>query len=261
MKRALKTNMLLLSMAIATFMASCESVINSKSSPSETKEEEEIRMEESSSVFPPITEKGVAPFFLDGSFLNIPPRGEYYDNIVLNRYYEVVEGDHVINITEDELDEYYGDFGSFSDVLEFHGTGVVMQGVDTVLIVTYNKEGVISIVEVFSEKLQLENGIHVGLSSEMMASKYDARFLTTDCFAGDPRMCYYVKGLHNNITLLTAENNHIFEDIGGLEPNCGEKIYEYDYTPVYQIPMYRVKEDYLASIVIMKNGWNVFHQL
>ena len=45
-------------------MASCESVINSKSSPSETKEEEEIRIEEPSFVFSPVTEKGVAPFLL-----------------------------------------------------------------------------------------------------------------------------------------------------------------------------------------------------
>lgn len=249
MKKVLQTPMMLFVMAIAMFATSCESFTSNKSNSKEV-------VEENPSKYPTITEKGVEPFILDASFPNIPPRGDYYNNIILNRFYNVIMGDHVVDITEDELNDYYNDFETDAEVLGFYGTGVVMQGNDTLLIATYDENGVISEVEVFSEKLHLENGIRVGLSSETMASKYNASFLTTDYFAGEVWMCYNVKVLPKNIIIWATNNFDIFD---GFEPNCGESIKDNNCFFGYTIPMDKVKDSQVASILIKKKDYESFH--
>lgn len=251
MKKVLQTPMMFFVMAIAIFATSCESLTSNK-----TNSKEEV--EENSFKFPTITEKGVAPFLLDASFIDIPPRGDYYDNIILHRFYSVIMGDHVVDITDDELNEYYDDFGSDAEVLRYYGTGIVLLGNDTLLMATYDEDGIISEVEVFSEKLHLENGIQVGLSSEIMASKYNAIFLTTDYFAGEAWMCYDVKGLPKNIILWATNIFDIFEGYPGT-PTNGVHINDYDCFFQYTVPMDMVKHSFLNSICIKKKEYESFH--
>lgn len=216
---------------------------------------------------PMITAKGVEPFLLDASFPNIPPQGDYYDHIVLDRFYLVAMGEAgLVDITEDELGEFYDIFGSDAEVLEYFGTGVVMQGQDTMLITKYDKQGIIFYVEVFSKEISFENGIHVGMSSETMASQYNASFLTTDYIEGLAWMCYYVKEIPNNITLTATNNYDIFdggEDEFGIPyyPTSGELIKNNDYISgySYKVPMDKVKDSYLKSIRILKKDYKYYN--
>lgn len=259
MNRLFKTKKALLCvMAVVVIMTACES---SKKGGSDDKFNSK-ESEEASSKFPVITGKGVAPFLLNASFLSIPPQGDYYDNIKLNRFYSVIYGDHVFEITEDELGDYYDDFGSDAEeILGYFGTGVVVQGDDTLLISTYDENGVITQVEVFSDKFHLENGIHVGLSSEELASQYNASFLTTDFFAGEAWMCYYVKGLPRNITLWATNVYDIFDDDDGFGvpiPSSGEETRSGCFFQ-YKIPMDLVKGSRLASIRILNKDYESYN--
>jgi len=257
MKKVSKTTALLFVMALATFMVSCESLTNKKNNSNEIADAE--KTEKTTINYPVITEKGVEPFFLDASFLNISPQGDYYDNIILNRFYSVIMGDHVIDISDSELNDYYDDFGSDSEVLGFYGTGIVVLGNDTLLIATYDEDGIIYEVEIYSEKLRFENGIQVGLSSEIMASKYNASFLTTDYFAGEAWMCYCVNGLPKNI-ILWATNCDVFDSFDGPAgfPTSGEVIKDYDCFFKYKVPMDKVKDGRVASICIKKKEYEQF---
>lgn len=257
MKRVSK-NTTLFVMAITMMMTACESPSKGNSNDkSNSKEPEETTIK-----YPAITEKGVTPFLLNESFLDIPPRGDYYDNIKLNRFYSVLMGDYVIDITDDRFEDYKNDFGDDAEILGFYGTGVVMQGNDTLLIATYDENGIITEIEVFSKKLHLENGIHVGLSTETIASKYNACFLTTTNFPGqEVWMCYYVEGLPKNITLWATNVYDIFDDDDGYGtqiPSSGVGTRSGCFFQ-YKIPMDKVKDSHLASIRILSKDYESFN--
>lgn len=260
MKKQLEV--MLFVMAIAMMMVACESSpkgnYNDKSNS--------IEPQKTSSKFPIINENGVTPFLLDSSFLNIPPRGDYYDNIKLNRFYLVIVGDRVIDIADNELNDFYNDFGSDAEVLGFYGTGIVMQGLDTLLTVTYGADGIIYEVEVFSKEFHFENGIHVGLTSETMALDYNAIFLTTDYNVGEAWMCYYVEKLPKNIILWASNVYDIFDGgIGGASPSywgyptSGEEISNDNCFFKYKMPMDKVKNSHLVSIRILKKDYESFN--
>lgn len=212
---------------------------------------------------PKITARGVEPFLLDALFPNIPPQGDYYDHIILDRFYVVMMGEAgYVEITEDELDEYYGWAGSDADVLEVYGTGVIMQGNDTILIAKYDERGRIFEVEVFSKEISFENGIHVGMSSETLASQYNASFLTTDFCEGRAWMCYYVKELPKNIILWAINVYDIFDggDFPGMGyPTSGESINNSMCFFSYKVPMDKVKDSHLASIRILNKDYERFN--
>ena len=257
MKKVSKITMLFV-IAMAMMMAACESPSKGNSNDKSNSKEPKV----TSFKYPTITEKGVTPFLLNESFLNVPPQGDYYDNIKLNRFYSVIMGDYVIDIADEKLNDYYDDFGSDAEVLGFYGTGVVIQGNDTLLIATYDENGIITEIEVFSEKIHFENGIHVGLSSETMASKYDASFLTTSYFPGqEVWMCYYVKGLPKNITLWATNVYDIFDVDDGYGvpiPSRGKGTRNGCFFQ-YIIPMDKVKDSHLASIRILSKDYESFN--
>lgn len=260
MKKQLKV--VLFVMAIAMMMVGCET--SSKGNFND--KPKSIESLDTSSKIPTINENGVAPFLLDASFLDIPPRGDYYDNIKLNRFYSVIVGDRVIDIADNELNDFYNDFGSDAEVLGFYGIGVVMQGSDTLLTVTYGADGIIYEVEVFSKEFCFENGIHVGLTSETMALDYNASFLTTDYNVGEAWMCYYVEKLPKNIILWAANVNDIFDGgIGGADPSywgyptSGEMISNDACFFKYKVPMDKVKKSHLVSIRILKKDYESFN--
>ena len=264
MKRVLKVKKVMVCvMAITLLMAACESSSKVDSNDNSNSKESGV----TTLKYPTITEKGVTPFLLNESFLNIPPQGDYYDHIVLGRFYVVMMGEAGdIEIAEDELEEYYDDFGSDDDVLEIYGTGTVMHGNDTMLIAKYDESGSIFEVEVFSKEICFENGIRVGMSSETMASQYNASFLTTDYSEGQAYMCYYVKGLPKNITLWATNVYDIFDGgIGGCDPSywgyptSGELINKSDCFFRYKVPMDNVKGSHLASIRILKKDYEYFN--
>ena len=54
----------------------------------------------------------------------------------------------------------------------FMGTAVVISDGDTLMVVSFNESGTIDNIEIISSILSLDNGIHVGLASTEMFSKY-----------------------------------------------------------------------------------------
>lgn len=224
---------------------------------------------EKSASLPTITESGVEPFVLGQSILNIPHKGQFYDTITHNKFYGVVMGDHYLEIEESEIQDYYRTMGSDyyePDVVK--GTATILQGGDTLMVVSYDKTGTINEIEVLSSLFQLNNGIRIGLSSDEMASKYNADFLTTDDFAGESWQSYNVRGLSKNITLLTQKNhegnyNWYWSVVGSQEPDrskykCVKD--NIDGNPsVYIVPSELTKGCRLEKIVVMENGYDFLH--
>ena len=213
----------------------------------ENKTLDSIRTIDTISVIPTITENGVEPFLLDQSILNIPPKGKFYDTILLNKYYGVTMGDHYVEIEESEIEEYYRNFGSdYFEPESIIGTATVLSEGDTLMVVTYDELGVINKIEVYSSKLKISNGICIGLSSSELFSKYQAVFLTTDGFAGESWQAYYVPGLTENITLYAYRNNMercewYWEVIGTQEPDrtifkCVNENVN-GYSPIFSVPL------------------------
>lgn len=224
--------------------------------------------EEPENVIPTITGNGVEPFVLDSSIMNIPPKGKFYDTILLSKHYGVVKGDHYELIDETEIEDYYRTMGSdYFKPDDIIGTAIVLFEKDTLLIVTYDESGIINHLEIFSNKLQLDNGIHTGLSSSEMFSKYNADFLTTDCFSGESWQVFYVPSLSRNITLFAFNNS-----VDGTEW-YNNKIVDYEpdqsvfkcvkeekngNSALYKVPLDYVRDCSVKKIDVKSNGYEMF---
>lgn len=135
------------------------------------------------------------------------------------------------------------------------------------MVVSYDKSGTIDHLEIFSSKLQLDNGIHTGLSSSEMFSKYNADFLTTDCFAGESWQIYHIIGLSENITLYAHKNSidgadwfwSVFDNQVPDENKfkCVKDGTD-GYSPIFKIPLNYVKNCSLEMIDVKKGGDVVF---
>lgn len=220
-------------------------------------------------VVPVITENGVEPFILGQSILNIPPKGKYYDTILLNRYYGVTMGDHYVEIEESEIDDYYKTMGGdYFEPDAIFGTATVISDGDTLMVVKYDELGVINEIEVYSSKLETSNGIHIGLSSSELFSKYQAVFLTTDGFAGESWQAYHVPGLAENITLYAYRNDTercewYWNVIGFPEPDrtifkCVKEDND-GHSPLFSVPLKYVENKSIEKISIVKGGDEGFH--
>lgn len=133
---------------------------------------------ESDETMPLITSNGVDPIFLGKSLFDIPPSGLYYDTILLNEYYNVQMGDHIVTIDKNELKEYYHQFGDAYDYdVDYHGEGAFLSGKDTILTFRYSEDAIVNSIMIFSDKLKLENGIRVGTRSEELIKKYQSGIL------------------------------------------------------------------------------------
>lgn len=223
---------------------------------------------ESTALTPTITEKGVVPFVIGQSIMNIPPKGGFYDTITLNRRYGVIMGDHYVEIEENEIDDYYKTMGSdYYEPNDIIGTATVFSGNDTVMIVTYDESGEIYNIEVYSSKLKLDNGIHTGLSSEELFSQYQAMFLTTDGFSGESWQVYHVPGVPQNISLCAYRNDTercqwYYDIIGTPEPDRStfKCVKEDDdgYSPIFSVPLNFCKKNSIRKITITKDINNMF---
>lgn len=222
-------------------------------------------VKEHTSALPAITENGVEPFLLGQSFKNIPSKGSFYDSIEWTKTYEIGIGDHCMELDEEEYKDFEKRFEK--DEYEFFGVSskaVVVSEKDTLLIAECSESGIIESLKIISDKLSLANGVHVGLSSKELFSKYNASFLTTDCFAGESWQAYHIPGLSKNITLRVFERgsdgakwfNSVFDD---MEPDADKstkikKEGEDGESSLYKIPLQYVKNCTIGVIDIRKGG-------
>ena len=208
-----------------------------------------------------VTKRGCVPFVIGASIHAIPLHGDYYDNVVFEQIYVVYEHGHIFEYKESEWKEYYDSYGQEEDVevVSYHGQCLVLNGNDTILIASYYQDDIITNLCIYSEKLQLENGIHVGMSSEAMASTYNASFLSTDCFEGEYSMWYSVNGLPEEIDLIAEKRVDIFDNNYPAEPIRGVKLCETEYGPVFKVPTDVVKDSYVKTIEVNKYVNPFFH--
>lgn len=231
---------------------------------------EPLLSEEPENVLPTITGQGAEPFILGQSIMNIPPKGKFYDTILLSKHYGVIEGDHYLVIDENEIDDYYKTMGSdYFDPDAFMGTAVVISDGDTLMVVSFNESGTIDNIEIISSILSLDNGIHVGLASTEMFSKYNADFLTTDCFSGESFQIYHIPGQSENITLFATMNgvdgaSWYYDNISDdYEPDrtifkC-VKEEKNGFSALYKVPLNYVRNCSIKKIDITPNGREGFN--
>lgn len=224
-------------------------------------------VEEYTAPFPTVKENGVEPFILGQCVDRVPSKGSFYDSFVYEKTYNIIIGDHYMELGEKEYKDYEREFGK--DEYEFLGVSskaVVVSEKDTLLIAWCNESGIIESLEIRSDKLSLENGVHVGLSSEELFSKYNASFLTTD---GSPSGCwqaYYIPDLSRNFTLRvfveeSSGSDWFWSVFDGMEPDADKstKVKDGEMHPsLYKIPLQYVKNCTLGVIDIRKGGIEMF---
>lgn len=215
--------------------------------------EQTVQPEQSQQPF--ITKRGCIPFVIGASIHDIPLHGDYYDNVIFEQIYVVnAHGGYIFEYKESEWKEYCDSYGENDDVevVSYYGQCLVLNGNDTILIASYDQDDNITELCIYSEELQLENGIHVGMSSEAMASTYNASFFSTDWFELNYTMWYSVNELPDEITLMAKSFDGFWDDGHPAEPKRGVKLYETDYGPVFRVPIDAVKDSYVETIVVNK---------
>ncbi len=221
-------------------------------------------VEETTSFFPTITEKGVEPFIIGKSVKNIPPKGEFYDSFKWEKTFDILVGDHYLELNEKEYKDYNTRLGEDEiELLGISSNATVIYEDDTLLVARCDESGIISSIEVHSSKLQLDNGIHVGLSSDSLFAKYKAIFLTTEGLPSGCWQAYQVPGLHKNITLRVFSEESdgsqwYWSVFDGMEPNKekSQKVKDGDgeNPSLYKIPLQYVKKCSLGVIDVQEGG-------
>ncbi|MBO4588937.1 MAG: hypothetical protein J5711_08610 [Bacteroidales bacterium] len=221
----------------------------------------ETKTEEAHVNYPNITENGVGQFVLGASIRDISYKGDYYDTIVFKIMYSVsgtMDGQDY-EWTEQQLAEYGGEEDGWT-IENTHANCFIVSGIDTLMIVTADNEWRITKIKIMSNKFQFENGLHIGMSSGELFSKYNAKFITTqnDSYLGGCdtiEMGYEIPSMANTVSLIAAKNNHIsFECDNNTDYPMFPCNSEYR-DGKYYMPLEDVKDDFLAYIVIMKKGY------
>ena len=204
-------------------------------------------------VYPEITEKGVEPFLLGESFLNIQPQGAFYDTILVEKRYRGSAGEAVYdNILESELQSIYDLWGKeWCDLTSF-GLAKIIKDEDTLMLVKFDENDRIFTIEVLSDRIQLPNGVHVGLTATEMFNQYNARFISpaplrTEMFE---EMQFDIPDLPRDIYLIAFPEDRFEITKKGTELVA----------PLYSIPLEAVKGNSVERIIIDRENYSHLHQ-
>lgn len=226
-----------------------------KSSNSETAQEEDVVQIS----YPDITAQGVKPFFVGSSMYDIPVKGDFYDTILLEKKYNAFEecGEiHYNGLNEKELLEIKKEWGDIF-IVKSYGYAFVIKDNDTLIKMDFDENAVIHSIEVFSEQIKMQNGVHVGLSATEMFEKHNALFITpssfnTELLENDADDNYTIFGLPHqptNISVKAVLDKIDFEYKEQYENRLMEQeIYEGFDT----LPLEAVKGSSVRSILIQK---------
>lgn len=139
---------------------------------------------EESSAFPIITEQGVDPFVLGSSMYDIPAKGDFYDTILLEKKYNAYMDGLTCgnNMSEEEMQELKKEYNWTTLEIEAFGFAFVIKDNDTLIKIDYDENAKIQSIEVFSEQIKMQNGVHVGLSATEMLENHNALFITPSSY-------------------------------------------------------------------------------
>ena len=205
--------------------------------------------------YPVITEQGVEPFILGSSMFEIPVKGSFYDTLLLEKRYSAFAYSTSYNdLSENQVQEYKKEWGDAFEILECVGVAKAIKDRDTIMTINYTEGGEITSVEVFSNGIQLANGVHVGLSATEMFNTYNACYISPGLGSADGfgygKQQFYYPSLPKDIYIM-ASISKAPSDIMELE-STGSDITVKDRS-YYSIPLEEVKKDSVRSIIIDKN--------
>ena len=202
--------------------------------------------------YPNITERGVEPFLLGTSMFNIPAKGAFYDTILLEKLYSAFAYSKLFeDMTESQLQDLKKEWGDEVEVLGSVGIAKVIKESDTIMIIHISDDGVIKNIEVLSNKFQLVNGVHVGLSSTEMFNTYKACYISPglgsfDHFGIGKQQFHYTDLPHDIYIMASASKHPGYLESKGTEVTVKDVFY-------FSIPFEEVKNDSVRSIIIDKN--------
>lgn len=209
---------------------------------------------------PNITEQGVGPFLLGSSMLDIPVKGSFYDTMLLEKRFSAFAYSTTYDdLTENQLQDLKEGKGmawrdNDFEVLGCVGVAKVIKGSDTLMTINYTEEGEITSIEILSNRIQLANGVHVGLTATEMFNTYSACYISPGLGSEDGfgygKQQFYFPNLPKDIYIMASISKAPI-DIMELE-STGSDITVKDRS-YYSIPLEEVKKDSVRSIIIDKN--------
>lgn len=202
--------------------------------------------------YPDITAQGVEPFLLGSSMFDIPVKGSFYDTLLFEKHYSAFAySTSYDDLSEKEVKEFKEMWGDEFEVLECVSVANVVKDNDTLMTINCNEKGTITSIEVLSNKIQLVNGVHVGLSATEMFNTYKACYISPglgslDNF-GVGKQQFYIPDLPKEIYIMASISKEPAAlESKGSEVNIKDRLY-------FSIPLEEVKNDSVRSIIINKN--------
>lgn len=201
---------------------------------------------------PNITEQGVEPFLLGSSMFEIPVKGSFYDTLLLEKRYSAFAYSTSYNdLSESQVQEYKKEWGEKFEILGCVGVAKAIKGMDTIMTINYTEDGEITSVEVFSNRIQLANGVHVGLSATEMFNTYNACYISPGLGSLDNfgwgKQQFYFPDLPKDIYIMASiSKDPMTLESKGSDVTVKDRFY-------FSIPLEEVTGDSVRSIIINKN--------
>ncbi len=213
--------------------------------------------QEENSVIPNITDRGVEPFFVGSSLLDISPKGSFYDTIILNKLFDWCETCGEMSgqgATEIEYLKIYHQFNGDIRIVRCYGVANVIKDGDTVMTIDYDENAQITEIAILSDMFKTENGIHVGMGASDLLKDFDARFTTqNDWFDGHSFLSEYlivnVPSLPKHILLQSECTDEIGAFMSKKQEESGN---EWDFDYECTLPSELVNNNTVSKIMITK---------
>ena len=250
----MKKLLLLLACLPVVALISCN-----KSTPSSTPNS----TQEEVCIIPNITERGVEPFFVGSSLLEVPSKGSFYDTIVLNKLYDWYEVGGEMQgerYTETEYKRFCKEFGSEFLETKCYGFAKIIKDGDTIMTIDYDENAQITDITVLSDMLKMENGIHVGMGASDLLKDYGARFVTqTDWHDGHSSLSDHiiidVPSVPKRITVFSECNTNISDFMNKKMEKSGNYV---DFNYVYTLPSGLVHSNTVSKIKISNTAFDCY---
>ena len=246
----MKKLLLLLACLPVVALISCN-----KSTPSSTPNSTPNSTQEEVCIIPNITERGVEPFFVGSSLLDIPSRGSFYDTIIIEKLYDFYEDGgeiHGERYTETEYKRFCNEFGRDFLVTTCYGFAIIIKDGDTIMTIDYDDNAQITDITVLSDMLKMENGIHVGMGASDLLKDYAARFVTQNdwedghTFLSD-NIIIDVPSIPKHITVFSECNTKISDYMNKKMEESGN-YWDFDYE--FTLPSGLVNNNTVSKITI-----------
>lgn len=227
---------------VGVIMASCGTNSN--------KIQDSAVVEELIASFPAITQNGIEPFLLGTYAPDIPPQGEWYDNIEIVEEYEVMYGMlcNIMTVSAEELKEMQEN-DMINDIISHRFGLIVKKGEVKLMSIECDDNRRISKITVKTPDFKMSNGVCVGMSIEDISKFSKAILKMNGMTTSDAHLAIEIQGIPSNILVNLSDNNGIMgRYFSGEQENLTDNWKELDWG--WEIPIEEDRGDDVVSIVI-----------